>query len=120
VKKGAADLRMEDGFLDGLRAADWPGNVRELENVIDRALVLRQHDDRLIAEDLPPGTAKVRDSEVPFDIEIPDEGLSLAAVEKHLIRKALDKTGGNQSRAARLLGITRQTLLYRLEKHGLK
>jgi DNA-binding NtrC family response regulator len=120
VKKGAADLRMEDGFLDGLRAADWPGNVRELENVIDRALVLRRNEDRLVSEDLPPGTAKLRNSEVPFDIEIPDEGLSLAAVERHLIEKALDKTGGNQSRAARLLGITRQTLLYRLEKHGLK
>ena len=94
--------------------------MRELENVIDRALVLRQHEDRLTAGDLPSQRAAQKDPEDPFNIEIPDEGFSLAAMEKSLIRKALDKTGGNRSRAARLLGISRQTLLYRLEKHGLK
>ncbi len=120
VKKGAADLRMEPDFLEGLRTNPWPGNVRELENVIDRALVLRQHEDRLTAADLPPRPPTSRSAEDPLGIVIPDEGLSLAAVEKSLIEQALEKAGGNRSRAARLLGITRQTLLYRLEKHGLK
>jgi len=51
--------------------------------------------------------------------DIPDEGLSLEEVERELIRLALAKAGGNQTRAARLLGITRQTLIYRIQKHGL-
>jgi len=120
VKKGSAGLRMEPGFLAGLQAYAWPGNVRELENAIDRALVLRQHEDRLISADLPPWSTTDSGVDDPFAIEIPDEGLSLAAVEKGLIGKALEKTAGNRSRAARLLGITRQTLLYRMEKHGRK
>ncbi len=120
VKKGAADLKVEPDFIDGLRAAEWPGNVRELENVIDRALVLRQHEDRLTSQDLPSGLAAPATPVDPFNVEIPSEGFSLAAVEKSLIQKALHQTGGNRSRAARLLGISRQTLLYRLEKHGLK
>jgi two-component system NtrC family response regulator len=54
-----------------------------------------------------------------LDFVIPDEGVSLEAVEQNLIRKALDKTDGNQSRAAALLRITRNTLRYRMEKYGM-
>jgi DNA-binding NtrC family response regulator len=111
---------MEPGFLAGLQALPWPGNVRELENAIDRALVLRRHEDRLTPEDLPPRGPQREVPGDPLRLAIPDEGLSLAAVERSLIGQALAKTGGNRSRAARLLGITRQTLLYRMEKHQLK
>ncbi len=55
----------------------------------------------------------------PLQLEIPDEGISLEEVEKALLKKALEKTGGNQSRAAQLLGIKRHALIYRMEKFGL-
>jgi len=118
AEAGAAEVRLDPGFIDGLRRHDWPGNVRELENAIRRALVLRASPELLTAADLPPEVGLPARSRPP--IEIPDEGLSLAEVERDLIRAALEKAQGNQSQAARLLGITRQTLLYRLEKHGLK
>ncbi|MCZ6679017.1 MAG: sigma-54-dependent Fis family transcriptional regulator, partial [Candidatus Poribacteria bacterium] len=56
----------------------------------------------------------------PLDLEIPDEGISLLAVEKALIKKALEKTGGNQTRAAKLLGLKRHALIYRIEKFQLE
>ncbi len=52
--------------------------------------------------------------------DLPDEGLSLDELEASMISQALDKTEGNQSRAARLLGLTRDTLLYRIKKYGLR
>ncbi|MHC4473575.1 MAG: sigma-54-dependent transcriptional regulator [Planctomycetota bacterium] len=121
-KKGAATVRMDPEFLRALREYPWPGNVRELGNVIERALVLHEEEGLLRPEDLP---AHVLEPEpggsVPHLLSgFPDEGISLAEVEKSLIRSAMEKAGGNQSKAARLLGITRQTLLYRLEKHELK
>ncbi len=117
--RGAANLRLEPDFLEALRVHSWPGNVRELENALERALLLREHEDRLTARDLPPSVLAAARPEDPLALDIPDEGISLAEVEKTLIRRALEKTGGNRSKAARLLGITRQTLLYRIEKHGL-
>ena len=113
-------VRMDPEFLAALRRYRWPGNVRELENVIERALVLREDEGRLRAEDLPAHVRGAESAPDPIAIEIPDGGLSLAEVEKSLIRRALEKADGNQSKAARLLGITRQTLLYRLAKHDLK
>jgi DNA-binding protein Fis len=53
-------------------------------------------------------------------LELPDSGVSLTALERVLIERALAKTDGNQTRAAELLGTTRQTLIYRMEKHHLK
>jgi DNA-binding NtrC family response regulator len=119
-KKGATSVRMERDFLDGLRRYRWPGNVRELENVIERALVLRAEEDRLAECDLPGHVIKPDTARDPLQLEIPDEGISFAAVEKGLLRRALIQSDGNRSKAARLLGMTRQTFLYRIEKHDLK
>jgi two-component system NtrC family response regulator len=119
-KKDAASVRMASDFLGALRTYRWPGNVRELENVIDRALVLREEEGLLRIQDLP---AHLVEDETPGPypgFSLPDEGISLAEVEKGLIAQALEKAGGNRSKAARLLGITRQTLLYRMEKYDLK
>ncbi len=92
---------------------DFPGNVRELQNVVEYGLILSQG--RLvvpehIADRLMPRLAEP---------DIPDAGLSLADVEKSHLEAALRKSGGNQSRAARLLNISRATLLYRMRKYGL-
>jgi DNA-binding NtrC family response regulator len=102
--------------LKTLMAYDWPGNVRELESVIERALLLGEGE-LIVPADLPAsvrsgaGTAKRA-----TDIEIPDAGIDLEAVERSLILKALEKAGGNVTQAARLLGLSRRTLQYRLEK----
>jgi two-component system NtrC family response regulator len=118
-ERGASEVTLEPGLLPALRGYRWPGNVRELRNVIERALVLRHEPGRLTVDDLPAHVLEGAGEE-PGPYPLPEEGISLAEVEKDLIRQALDRTGGNRSQAARLLGITRQTLLYRLEKHGLK
>ncbi|MEN8149186.1 MAG: sigma-54 dependent transcriptional regulator [Planctomycetota bacterium] len=119
-KLGGADVTIAADFLSALRGYRWPGNVRELENVIQRALVLRRDPGELAAEDLPDRVRAGSPGDGDDVVGLPEEGITLAAVEKSLIRQALARTDGNRSRAARLLGITRQTLLYRLDKHGLK
>jgi len=102
----------------------WPGNVRELANAMER-VVLFSENDAVSAVDLgipttgraAGGVAVTASGEVR--IEFPDNGLSLEAVERALIVRALEKAAGNQSAAARLLGISRDTLRYRLEKFQL-
>jgi len=107
---------VSEDALKMLMAYDWPGNVRELESVIERALLLGEGD-LIVPADLPaslrPGAAAPRRA---TELEIPDTGIDLEAVERSLILKALDKAGGNVTRAARLLGLSRRTLQYRLEK----
>jgi two-component system response regulator AtoC len=99
----------------------WPGNVRELKNVIERVLIL-ETGDTIEAKDLPPEIAQY--VEEPRESKIADNfplaGLSLEEVEKELISKAIAMAAGNQTRAAELLGISRDTLRYRLQKFGLK
>ncbi len=103
---------------DVLRAYDWPGNVRELENAIERAVALGGGGREIGADDLPP---QLREKSSPPLVEdgFPEGGVDLAAIERAWIRKALGATGGNRTRAAKLLGITRQALLYRMEKHAI-
>jgi two-component system response regulator AtoC len=102
----------------------WPGNVRELGNTMER-VVLFSDNEVVQAGDLGlPITASAGGrvavtASGDVQIEFPDSGLSLDAVERALIERALEKAAGNQSAAARLLGISRDTLRYRLEKFGL-
>jgi len=100
-----------------LETYDWPGNVRELENALERAMIFHQGDVIALA-DLPETirAPKARDA-AALPVSLPDAGLSLEGVERELILRALQKHDWNQSRAARYLGITRHTLLYRMEKH---
>jgi DNA-binding NtrC family response regulator len=95
----------------------WPGNIRELQNVVERCLILRHGDCIERQEILLPSMASEASGFVP---DIPPEGISLPAVEKALIEKALQQSGGNRSQAARLLKIPRHVLIYRLEKFGLE
>jgi DNA-binding NtrC family response regulator len=102
--------------LEILSAYDWPGNVRELESVIERALLLGEQD-VILPEDLPAAVrARASAPAGAMDLEIPDEGIDLEAVERSLLLRALEKAGGNVSRAARLLGLSRRTLQYRMGK----
>ncbi len=102
-----------------MESYDWPGNVRELENALERALIF-QRGDTITLADLPESIRAPRTKEPPgLPVSLPESGLSLEEVEKELILRALQKHDWNQSRAARYLGITRHTLLYRMEKHGI-
>ncbi len=96
----------------------WPGNVRELENVMERAVVLGCAGDTLEPSDLP---IEIREPRAPAtDAEpFPEDGVDLAVVEKQWLQRALAHTRNNRSRAARLLSISRQALLYRMQKHGI-
>jgi len=97
----------------------WPGNIRELENVIERALVLDK--DGVVGLDDLPDRLRTREQRIGnLRIELPDEGISLEKVERELILTALEKHNWNQTRAAAYLDITRSTLLYRMQKHGLE
>ncbi len=98
---------------------DWPGNVRELENVVERALVLCPTGE-VRPEHLPPRLRQTRPDEGTLLGPLPEEGLDLEALEREVLERALEKCGGNQSATARYLHITRNTLLYRLEKYGLR
>jgi DNA-binding NtrC family response regulator len=98
---------------------DWPGNVRELRNVLERAIILAPGD-TLELEHLPPEIAAGETTGLPTEAPtLPAEGLSLEEVERQLVRQALDATGGNQVRAARLLGISRDALRTRMRRFGL-
>jgi DNA-binding NtrC family response regulator len=106
--------------MDRLQDYRWPGNIRELRNVVERAFILHHNTDEVRPEHLPPELRgeSPRRAENPATT-VPAEGLVLEDVEKRLIQQALERCSGNQSRAARLLGISRDTLRYRLKKHGM-
>jgi DNA-binding NtrC family response regulator len=97
----------------------WPGNVRELENVIGHAVMLTMTDS-IDAQDLPQYLLQPGAAPAPAPGPVPvAEPEGLQAQEKRLIVEALEKTGGNQTAAARVLRISRDTLRYRMKKHGL-
>ncbi len=101
--------------LAALMRYHWPGNVRQLESAIERAVLLAEGP-AITPDDLPREVQQGVDAALPF--EIPEGGIRFEALEKSLLQQALRK-GGNVSRAARLLGMTRRTLQYRLQKFGL-
>jgi DNA-binding NtrC family response regulator len=114
-----SDIRIDPEALTMLTSYGWPGNVRELENSIERASVLRRGEAITPAE-LTDKLRKEKASVGNIILNLPDEGISLEDLEKNLIIKALEKHKGNQTRAAEYLGITRPTLIYRMEKYGIK
>ncbi len=109
---------ISEGAIEKLMEYQWPGNVRELENVIERSLVMcngKTLESGDVKLDLAPAkrTAAVADAFLP-------EGMSLDNYEQTIIREALKRANGNKSQAARLLGLTRNALRYRLSQMGLE
>jgi PAS domain S-box-containing protein len=114
---------MADGATRLLLSHDWPGNVRELRNAIERAMILEESA-LITPPSLPiaisrPDPAIAVAAAMPA-MEIPTDGLSLEENERTLLAKALEKTAGNQTQAARLLRITRDTLRYKMKKFNLR
>jgi DNA-binding NtrC family response regulator len=97
---------------------DWPGNVRELENVIERSLVMATGE-KLDPSDIRLDMALRPRQAAAGDYSLPS-GLSLDQYEQEIIKQALKKADGNKSQAARLLGLTRNALRYRLTQMGIE
>lgn len=121
AKAMGVPLRQLDAdALRALEAYEWPGNVRELENVVERAMALGTHEDRLQLADLPAGVAKAiahgPDLTLPPHTEL---GAFLEGLERRFILDALNLTGWNKSETARRLGLRRTTLLHRLKALGI-
>lgn len=115
---GLPSARLSPAVLQRLTAYRWPGNVRQLENMLERLLVLSSSD--LITEaDLPEELQRNSTTPSALWLDLPPEGISLEAVERDLISRTLERFEGNQTHAARYLDISRRTLIYRMEKHGL-
>ena len=125
VKMGKYSMKMSKNVEKILVSGKWEGNVRELKNCIERAVILCKGD--LITEEHLP-SALVKESLSNYDngkykivkmldISLPPEGISLDELEKHLVLQALKKSKNNKTKAAKLLGLSRGTFRYRLEKY---
>ena len=135
-------LQISEDAMRFLDAYDWPGNVRELENTIERAVALEHG--RIVGLDRrredagpPPGVAdrRVRPEWLPerilkykprnvTELDLPEEGIDLEAylaqIERDYILRALQRTGGNQTRAAEILHMSVRSLRHLLDKHKIR
>ena len=112
---------ISEGAMERLMSYHWPGNVRELENVVERSVLLAQGP-RVEADDIKIDTrrsAAPRPAAATGDHFLP-EGMTLDEYEQSIIREALKRANGNKSQAARLLGLTRNALRYRLAQMGIE
>lgn len=118
AKHSRSDLTLPSDLVSQFSGYSWPGNVRQLQNAIER-MVLLAKSAKITSDDLPDFLESAQPNNHALLGNLPEAGISLDAVEKELILRALQKFGGNQSRAARFLQVSRRTLAYRLEKYGL-
>ena len=127
IKMGKAPISLGKEVEKIFMLHKWEGNVRELQNVIERAVILCKGN-VITSEHLPVSIVrssyiieKERHNPIVtfLQFDIPPNGLSLDALEKQLVTQALEKSKNNKTKAAKLLGLTRGTFLYRLQKYGL-
>jgi DNA-binding NtrC family response regulator len=114
----SAPLAVSPAAWELLLRHDWPGNVRELRNAVERAVVLCAGD-AILPEDLPPSLQRAPAPAPPLERDAGPLADELKALERARISEALERCGGNQSRAAELLGMPRRTLVSRLAEFGL-
>lgn len=114
-------VRISEEARERILAYPWYGNAREVRNAVERIVLLEKGETieakhlSFLGWDEAPGEDKVA-----FRVEIPPEGIVLDELEKQFILEALRLKKGNKAQAARLLGISRSALLYRMDKHGIK
>lgn len=127
AKMGKAPISLSKEVEKLFMMHKWEGNIRELQNVIERAVILCKGN-VIIPEHLPVSIVrgslfiekdKLQPSDKAILFDIPPHGLSLDALEKQLVTQALEKSKNNKTKAAKLLGLTRGTFRYRLQKYGL-
>jgi DNA-binding NtrC family response regulator len=114
-KHDRPNVRLSPDVLSAFTAYRWPGNIRQLENLLERVILLSDGIE-IRMNDLPEHMRTCATDDELLRIELPERGLDLEAVEKELLLKALDKFGGNQTRAAAYLNISRKTFIHRLDK----
>jgi DNA-binding NtrC family response regulator len=115
-------MQVSQGAMRALMAYQWPGNVRQLENAIERAVALSAGRREIAVTDLPTEVQTTPETtDTPF-VDFPDSGLDLpaylAGIERDLIQRSLERTGGNRNKAAELLRIKRTTLVEKLKRLG--
>jgi two-component system NtrC family response regulator len=118
AEKFGKALSLERKVLRVLDSYAWPGNIRELENLMERLAALTE-EERITVEDLPGFMTRPASEVGEFMMTLPPDGVSMDKVEEYLLREALRRNDANQTRAARFLRITRNTLIYRMQKYGL-
>ena len=114
---GKPKMSISKSALEKMMNYEWRGNIRELQNIIERCVILSLGLE--ITVDILPNDIKNASYTMSSNFILPEEGVSLEEVEKSLITQALERTGYNQTKAAKLLDITRHTLIYRLEKYDI-
>ncbi len=112
-------LRLPPVVLSYFSAHRWPGNVRELENVMERLVVLCPGNEVTVT-DLPDFLVRERPAMEAIQLELPPQGISIEAVERELVLRALQRFNWNQTKAAEFLDISRKMLIYRMEKFNLR
>jgi two-component system NtrC family response regulator len=116
AKHGRLDLMLPSRLVPYFSNYSWPGNVRQLQHVVER-LVLLARSSEITPEELPEFLWFQNPREAIVARDLPDEGINLTKMEKDLILRVLERFSGNQTNAARYLGLSRRTLAYRMKKH---
>jgi DNA-binding NtrC family response regulator len=113
-------LTVSQDAMRRLMAYHWPGNVRQLENAIERAVAFSGGRPQIDVGDLPTEIQQAQEAEIPSAVTLPEDGMDLDSfignIERELIERSLERTGGNKGRAAKLLGLKRTTLVEKLKR----
>jgi len=116
----AVPLTLSQEAMRRLMSYQWPGNVRQLENAIERAVAFSAGRLQIGVQDLPPELQDGTLSPMASPVSLPEEGVDLcvlvADIERELIQRSLERSGGNKGRAARLLHLKRTTLVEKLKR----
>jgi DNA-binding NtrC family response regulator len=117
---GGAAVTVSQEAMRRLMSYAWPGNVRQLENATERALAFGGSRGQIEAADLPPEVAGAEPPSVNASLALPENGVDLDAfvanIERELIQRSLERTGGNKGQAAKLLNLKRTTLVEKLKR----
>jgi DNA-binding NtrC family response regulator len=119
-ESNAPAVTVSQAAMRRLMAFRWPGNVRQLENAIERAVAFAGGRAQLDDSDLPADVQEAEEPALSATLALPDEGLDLdefiARIERELIQRSLERTGGNKGQAAKLLNVKRTTLVEKIKR----
>jgi DNA-binding NtrC family response regulator len=120
ARPATPELAVSQEGMRRLMAYQWPGNVRQLENAIERAVAFTAGRSRIDVEDLPIEVQQAQQLPLSSGVSLPDAGIDLdlfvADIERELIQRSLERTGGNKGQAAKLLNLKRTTLVEKLKR----
>jgi DNA-binding NtrC family response regulator len=121
-ERALAPMTVSQEAMRRLMASQWPGNVRQLENAIERAFAFSAGRSQIDVSDLPSEIQQVHEPALLSPVTLPEDGIDLdafiAGVERELIQRSLERTGGNKGQAAKLLNLKRTTLVEKLKRIG--